>query len=245
MPRFFTSPDNISLDTGEAVIFGNDARHVARSLRMAVGDTVTVCDGLGNEYECRLTYIRDEECRSKIVSVNKTKSEPPKPITLYMAYPKSDKLELVVQKSVELGVSKIVPFVSERCIKRPKAEKEERQTERLSRIAEEAAKQCGRAKLPEVEAPISFPELLLRIKDGSCVLFCYEGEGAVSLRGVLSEANAESYSVIVGSEGGFTEEEARLAREAGAHVVNLGPRILRCETAPMFCLSAISYELEL
>ena len=245
MPRFFTSPDNVSLDAHEAVILGNDARHIARSLRMAVGDAVTVCDGLGNEYECRLTYIRDEECRCEVLKNSSPKSEPPKEITLYMAYPKSDKLEFVVQKSVELGVSKIVPFISERCIKRPKAEKEERQTERLSRIAEEAAKQCGRTKLPTVEAPISYKELISRIKSEECVLFCYEGEGAAPLSSVLRETGAGKISVAVGSEGGFTEEEAKLAREAGAKIVNLGPRILRCETAPLYCLSAISYEFEL
>lgn len=245
MHSFFTSPDNMNRAEGEAYLFGGDARHIARSLRMAVGDAITLCDGSGAEYECRLTYIRDEECRCEIISERVSKSEPPKEITLYMAYPKSDKLELVIQKSVELGVSRVVPFVSERCIKRPKAEKEDKQTERLSRIAEEAAKQCGRAKLPTVGAPISYRELLSRIRDEECVLFCYEGEGTVSLAEVLRETRSEKISVVVGSEGGFTEGEARAACEAGAKAVNLGPRILRCETAPIYCLSAISYEFEL
>ena len=245
MPRFFTSRDNIDKEKREARILGNDARHIARSLRMAVGDAVTVCDGEGTEFECNLTYIRDEECRLGIVSEKKSTSEAPKEITLYMAYPKSDKLELVVQKSVELGASRVVPFISERCIKRPKAEKEDKQTERLGRIAEEAAKQCGRAKLPEVTAPISFKELLARITKDECTLFCYEGEGAVSLAEILPSVSSDKISVIVGSEGGFTEKEAELAREAGAKIVNLGPRILRCETAPIYCLSAISYAFEL
>ena len=146
MPRFFVSPEAIC--DGQITIAGDDARHIARSLRMAVGDEVTLSDGLGNEYSCRLTKIRDEECTAEVLSSEKSTREPTHPVTLYMAYPKGDKLETVVQKSVELGASHIVPFESERCIKRPAPEKAEKQTARLQRIADEAAKQCGRAKIP-------------------------------------------------------------------------------------------------
>ncbi len=245
MPRFFIKKENIDRESGTAIITGDDARHIARSLRMAVGDRLTISDGEGHDYGCTLTYIRDGECRLAIESELESHAESPAYITLYMAYPKADKLELIVQKAVELGASRIVPFVSERCIKRPKAEKEEKQTERLSRIAEEAAKQCGRARLPEVTAPISYKELLLQIKDSGLTLFCYEGCETEPLSRPLTEGRAEKISVIVGSEGGFTEEEALSARNAGARLVNLGPRILRCETAPIYCLSAISYTLEL
>ena len=245
MPRFFAERVNIDETAGTAVILGDDARHIARSLRMAVGDGLTVSDGHGTDYECTLTYIRDGECHAKIESSSPSDAESPAFITLYMAYPKSDKLELVVQKAVELGASRIVPFVSERCIKRPKAEKEEKQTERLSRIAEEAAKQCGRGRLPEVTPPISYRELLNKINEGELTLFCYEGNGTEPLSAVLSEPIPARLSVVVGSEGGFTPNEARAARDAGARLVNLGTRILRCETAPMYCLSAISFVLEL
>ncbi|MBQ7363091.1 MAG: 16S rRNA (uracil(1498)-N(3))-methyltransferase [Clostridia bacterium] len=245
MPRFFVNEESIDKKSGTAVIVGDDARHIARSLRMAVGDGLTVSDGVGTDYECTLTYIRDEECRLKIESSSLSIAESPADITLYMAYPKSDKLELVVQKGVELGALRIVPFVSERCIKRPKAEKEEKQTERLKRIAEEAAKQCGRARLPDVTAPITFRELLLHINEEELTLFCYEGDGTESLSAVLSEKKAKRIAVVVGSEGGFTKAEACAAEAAGARLVNLGPRILRCETAPVYCLSAISFTLEL
>ncbi len=245
MPRFFVKEENIDKESDTALIIGDDARHIARSLRMAQGDRITVSDGTGTDYECTLTYIRDEECRLKIENSSRSVAESPADITLYMAYPKSDKLELVVQKAVELGALRIVPFVSERCIKRPKAEKEEKQTERLLRIAEEAAKQCGRARLPIVEPPISYAELLRRIPGECLTLFCYEGGNTESLSRVLAEVSSLKIAVVVGSEGGFTEGEAEAAQRAGARLVNLGPRILRCETAPIYCLSALSFTLEL
>lgn len=244
MPGFFVSKQAIG--EKELIISGTDAYHIARSLRMAVGDTVTVSDGCGAEYVCRLTRIRDDECTAEILSRGDASGEPPIRISLYMAYPKSDKLELVIQKAVELGASEIVPFESSRCIKRPKAEKIEKQTARLSRIAEEAAKQCGRGILPAVREPVSFAEMLRLAGEAECGLFCYEGKGTASLKAVLTEnAGCKSFSVIVGSEGGFSPEEAASAKEAGLNSVNLGPRILRCETAPIYALSALSYFFEL
>ena len=244
MPRFFVEPEAIC--EGHATVSGGDAYHIARSLRMAVGDEITLADGSGKEYLCRLTKIRDEECCAEILSEQIAGCESPAEITLYMAYPKSDKLELIIQKSVELGAARIVPFESSRCIKRPKAEKIEKQTARLARIAEEAAKQCGRAKLPTVAEPIGFKKMLEEAAAAELSLFCYEGRDTRSLKEVLSTGTTPStISVIVGSEGGFSPEEAETAREAGLTPVNLGPRILRCETAPMYALSAISYQLEL
>ena len=162
-----------------------------------------------------------------------------------MAYPKGDKLETVIQKAVELGVSKIIPFESSRCIKRPKAEKAEKQTQRLQRIAEEAAKQCGRAKIPEITSPMGYREMLGEAKAASLSLFCYENEDGSTVKSALPDKIPESISVIVGSEGGFSAEEAALACESGAMSVSLGKRILRCETAPLFALTAISYKYEL
>lgn len=245
MPRFFVSPEAIS--DGAISIVGDDARHIARSLRMAVGDGVTVCDGSGAEYHCTLARIRDEECIAEVSEITPSRAEPPARITLYMAYPKGDKLETVVQKSVELGASSIVPFESERCIKRPAPEKAEKQTARLSRIAEEAAKQCGRAFLPTVERPISLSALLSRIPSHSLVLFCYEREEAHTIRHTLESLAAipTDIAVIVGAEGGFSEKEAEAITAAGAACVTLGPRILRCETAPDYALAVISCFFEM
>ena len=244
MPRFFI--DRSQIEDGSLFILGDDARHIACSLRMAVGDGVTVSDGEGTEYACRLTKIRDDRCDADVIEKKISSSEPKSRITLFMAYPKSDKLETVIQKAVELGATEIVPFESSRCIKKPKADKAAERTARLSRIAEEAAKQCGRARLPIVREPISFKKMLEEAATAELSLFCYEGRGTRSLKEVLGTDTApSSISVIVGSEGGFSPEEAEAAVAAKLTPVNLGPRILRCETAPMYALSAISYQLEL
>lgn len=245
MARFFITNDCISDNT--VTIRGKDAFHIARSLRMAVGDRLTVCDEDGKEYSCELTRIRDEECTLGIIAVSEGNTESPIYITLYMAYPKGDKLETVVQKSVELGASEIIPFESSRCIKRPAADKADKITERLTRIAEEAAKQCGRSKLPRVGKMIKLDGVIRSIPEYDLTLFCYEGEGAASLKTTLEEYGKTDgrIAVVIGSEGGFSEDEARAITEAGAKCVNLGPRILRCETAPDYCLSAISYHFEL
>lgn len=245
MPRFFV--DRSQIEDGSLFILGDDARHIARSLRMAVGDDITVSDGEGTEYACRLTRIRDDRCDADVIEKKISSSEPKSRITLFMAYPKSDKLETVIQKAVELGAREIVPFESSRCIKKPKADKAAERTARLSRIAEEAAKQCGRSALPSVALPVSFGEMIKSAKENELVLFCYEGDGTVSLKTILDELTEtpKSIAVIVGCEGGFSPDEARAAEESGFKMANLGPRILRCETAPDYCLAAISYKFEL
>lgn len=243
MPRFFVKKEDIN-ETAVSIL-GDDAFHIARSLRMAVGDELTVSDGEGGELLCRLEKIRDDICECRIIERRAGAGESPVSVTLFMAYPKGDKLETVIQKAVELGASRIVPFESSRCIKRPKAEKLDKQLARLSRIAEEAAKQCGRSILPRVDAPLGFKEMLSEAKKSDLALFCYEGEENMSLKEALKTKKPLSVSAVVGSEGGFSPDEAALAQAEGLCSVSLGERILRCETAPAFVLSAIAYEFEL
>lgn len=244
MPRFFVPSE--AFDSDKVKISGDDAFHIARALRMAVGDEITVADMHGNEHICRLEKIRDCEVDCVILETKVGRTESPIEITLYMGYPKGDKLETVIQKAVELGASRIVPFESSRCVKRPRQDKAEKQGARLSRIAEEAAKQCGRAILPQVMPPISFKEMLTRASEDTLSLFCYEGDGTESLKKILSQHEIpKSISIVVGCEGGFSIDEAALAKSAGLKLVNLGPRILRCETAPSYVLAAISYRYEL
>ncbi len=244
MPRFFVTEEYIS--ESNVKIIGDDAFHIARSLRMAVGDEITVSDGRGNALLCTLSKIRDEECECEIKKRLDCNTEPPFPITLCMAYPKGDKLEIVVQKAVELGATRIIPFESSRCIKRPKAEKQEKQTQRLNRIAEEAAKQCGRCRLPLVTAPMSYCDMLKEISDIELRIFCYEDETKKSIKDLLSDVSVpKDAAVIVGSEGGFSNEEAEEAKKQGCSLVSLGGRILRCETAPDFALSSLIYRFEL
>jgi len=244
MPRFFVNKNNI--EENRIVINGSDAHHIARSLRMAEGDEAIICDGEGSEYRCILSRIRDEECECKIIEAIDSGSESPIGITLCMAYPKGDKLETIIQKAVELGCDRIIPFESSRCIKRPKAEKAEKQTARLQRIAEEAAKQCGRARIPEVVSPLSFKQMLTETKQSELALLCYENEDGKTIKDVLKNSGeVKTVSIIVGAEGGFSPDEVTEASDAGCLSVSLGRRILRCETAPLFALAAICYELEL
>ena len=249
MPRFFIRQDQINENT--VTLKGDDAHHIARSLRMAVGDEMTVCDMQGYEYKCRISgFESDTFVYADIVSTLKADTEPPCHITLFQALSKGDKLDSVIQKAVECGACRIVPFESERCVVRVKGDSEERKTERRRRIAHEAAKQCGRGVLPEVLETVSFDRALAMAKEADVLLFCYEGDGTEPLGRILAEVFAEpdrtpSISVIVGSEGGFSIDEAERARQSGARMTGLGKRILRTETAPVFVLSCICCAAEL
>lgn len=246
MPRFFITRDAVDPAAGTLTLRGADAHHIARALRLAVGDTVTVCDDGGTVYDCRLTRIRDDEVTAEILAESEESAESPLLIRLFMAYPKGDKFETVLQKAVELGAARITPFESERCVKRPPLEKQARLAERHAKIAEAAAKQCGRSVIPTVDTPLPFVDALRAAASTDLPLFCYEGAGTQSLRAVLERRpEARTVSVIIGAEGGFSREEAQAATDAGCIAVGLGKRILRCETAPAYVLSALSYAYEL
>ena len=239
MPCFFVQPQDIA--QGEVTLRGQDAYHIARSLRMAVGDTVTVSDGAGRRLLCRLTVIRDDRVTADIVDTLAGSGELPGDILLCQALPKRDKLELIVQKATELGAAGILPFVSSRCIRQVREGRTDRQTERLCRIAREAAMQCGRGRIPQVGEPVTFDALAGLLGDRDAVYFCYEGAGTQHLRDWLAQGCPERIAVIVGAEGGFSPEEADAARRAGWHMTGLGGRILRCETAGPFVLSCFGY----
>ena len=250
MPRFFVTSNQIVGDT--VTITGEDAHHLSRALRCAVGDALTVCDMSRTEYECVLTEFLPDCVKAKILTSRPAKTEPPVHITLYQALPKGDKLDTVIQKAVECGVCRIVPFESERCVVRAKPDSEPRKTERRRRISEEAAKQCGRGIIPEVYPTLSYEAMLQDAAKADLVLFCYEAEGTVSLRSLLGEKmpaisleTSPTIAIIVGSEGGFSPEEAEAARKRDFCMVGLGKRILRCETAPPFVLACLSYQYEL
>ena len=246
MPRFFIRQTQI--DNDKLTMVGDDAHHIARSLRMAVGDNVTVCDMQGREYTCRIEgFEEDRQVFLSILSFKEPENEPPLRIRLFQALPKGDKLDTIIQKAVECGVSEIIPFESERCVVRVKPEAEVRKTERRQRISEEAAKQCGRSILPEVKPTVGFNDMLEMIKDDGLCLFCYEGDGTEPLGVVLKRALGEKkrISVVIGSEGGFSLKEAQLIRDSGAEAVGLGRRILRTETASGFVLACLVYASEL
>lgn len=248
MPRFFIRADAISALDGERqiIITGDDAHHISRSLRMATGEKITVCDMQKHIYECTLTKITDTEVYARVDCEALSETEPRVYIRLYQAIPKGDKLETIIQKSIECGVSEIIPFSSERCIAKIDKKDAPKKAMRHNKIAESASKQSGRGIIPEVREAITYKQALEDAKKSDLIIFCYEGDGTQSLKTILKEqGEAKSISVIIGSEGGFSIKEVEMAKEAGARVAGLGKRILRCETAPTFALSCIVYETEL
>ena len=234
--RYFTT----EIADGAAVLRGSDAHHLARVMRAKQGDTVILCDGNAVEYTATITGFGDECVEFRVEPGYPSAAEPSVEITLLAGYPKQDKLEQIIKHGVELGCTHFIPFFSRYCVAAPK--KEEQKNERYNRIAFEAAKQCGRGILPTVELPLpDFNAVCDRFKDYDLVLFFYEC-GGVSLREVFNKEpgnRAKRIAVVTGSEGGFAAEEAARAAECGAVTVGLGPRILRCETAPLAVLSAV------
>lgn len=247
MPRFFVRQERVG-DSSISII-GEDAHHIARSLRMAVGEQITVCNMQGNEYQCAISsFDEDREVVAEILSVKHSENEPKCYIKLFQALPKGDKLETVIQKAVECGVSEIIPFQSERCVVRIKSDAEDRKTERRQRIAAEAAKQCGRSVIPEIKQSVDIEEAMKMAKDCELCLFCYEGDGTRPLGEILRGYGSEiprSIAIFIGSEGGFSVNEAQRAAEAGMIMTDLGKRILRTETASGFVLACIICATEL
>ena len=244
MPRFFLSapePEN-----GCFEITGDSAHHISFSLRMRCGEHITVCDGEGYDYECVIQSMDGQTVRAEILEKRQTITESPVRIRLYQSVPKGDKFDYIVQKAVELGVSEIVPVYSARCIVNPDAKSEEKRLVRLNKIAEEAAKQCGRGIIPRVLPYMRYAEAV-KSAEGSSFL-CYEDEQSYSLKEYLGEfigKNEKTLSFFVGPEGGYAKEEVALALENGIPSAKLGPRILRSETASGFVLSCIAYAIEL
>lgn len=238
MPRFFL-PEG-SFEGGEVTITGADARHISLSLRMAVGDSLTLCDMRRSEYECRIISMTRDSVRAEILSVKRSESEPPCFITLYQGIAKGEKMETIIQKSVELGVCRIVPVRSERCIAKIPADSEESKISRWRKIAAEAAGQSGRGIIPEVCRPLTFEQALEEMSKDSLSFVCYEGKGTLPLSGILSGAErGMPISFLIGPEGGLSEAETGAALEKGIKLAGIGKRILRTETAPLCVLSCI------
>lgn len=247
MPRFFISPDAVSENDGRsvAVITGDDAHHISRSLRMRVGESLTVCDGCGKDFFCTVAEISDSTVLLDVNDSAVSTAEPPYRINVYQALVKGDKFDTVIQKSVECGATSIIPLVTSRCTVKLSDSDTEKKRVRWQRIATEAAKQCGRGVIPTVEPSVSFSSIAKIAECHDLVLFCYEN-GTHLLKNALDEFKKapKSIAVIIGPEGGFSEEEAALAKESGALTVSLGKRILRTESAAPFVLACLSFALE-
>ena len=236
--RYFTT----EIADGHAVLRGADAHHLARVMRAKMGDTVILCDGSATEYTGTVAGFGEDLVELTVEQGYPSAAEPQVELTILAGYPKQDKLEQIIRHGVELGCAHFVPFFSRYCVAAPK--KEEQKNERYNRIALEAAKQCGRGVLPDVALPLpNFGAVCRTFDQYDLVLFCYEC-GGVPLRQVLAQAPRPEgrrlrIGRVTGAEGGFAPEEAAAAGQAGAKTIGLGPRILRCETAPLAAAAAI------
>jgi len=241
MNRFFVEKEKIR--DGRARIEGGDFRHAARVLRMGPGDALIVCDGEGHEYEGRVLHTGEAAMEVELLEEKLSKGELPYEITLIQGLPKSDKMEWIVQKCTELGISRFIPTLTARCVARPKAAEFEKRRERYERIALEAAMQSRRGVRPSVEGLRELGKIDYSPYD--LLLFCYEEEEAQSLRMALEElaARPKRIALFIGPEGGFEPEEAAWIRAQGGLSVHLGRRILRTETAGMAALAMLQYAL--
>ena len=236
MPRFFVDGQP---EGGVLVLRGENAHHAGRVLRLRPGEAVTLCDGKGTDYDCTVETLEKDAVTCRVLGSHPADTEPGQQLTLFMALPKGDKMEFIVQKAVELGVSEIVPYLSKNCVSRP--DKTDKKVERWRKIAVEAAKQCGRGVLPAVHAVVPAAEAVRLAAQAETALFLYENEKQTGLRDALAGGVGKTVSLMVGPEGGFAPEEAAAAKEAGLVSVSLGTRILRCETAPVAALAAVLY----
>ena len=238
MTRFFVEEQAFSGDTLR--LTGENFQH-ARVLRLKPGERMLVCDGQGREALCAVRQAGASEMELEVLERREAETEAKVRVSVYLAFPKADKLEHVIQKATELGAYEIVAFPSARCVSRPDEKSLKKKLERWQKIAASAAEQSGRGRIPRVITLVSFKEALERGKQADKALLFYENEQAMTLRMALETGPYESVSLLTGPEGGLEEAEVAQARGAGFQVCTLGKRILRCETAPLCALSAVMY----
>ena len=234
MPRFFKSM-SAPASVGDALLIdGQDAVHLQKSLRLRVGDAVLVCDGRSTDYDTVITAFDGEGAHLEVAAVRPSEAEPSLKLTLYQGLPKSDKLEWIIQKAVELGATEIVPVEMSRSIAKV-GDKADKKAARWQTIANEAASQSGRGILPKVDTPVRFRDILPRL-EGTPAIVCYEGGGAPFT--TLIAPDQKELALIIGPEGGIAPEEIEALFAVGVKAATLGKRILRCETAPVAAIAA-------
>ena len=244
MYHFFVRPDQVG--GGEAVITGSDVNHIGNVLRMKPGEKVLLSAGGDWEYLCEIREITREEVRLDVIEGEQSVKELPAEITLYQGLPKSDKMELIIQKAVELGAYRIVPVATRNAVVKLDEKKAAQKVSRWNSIAMAAAKQSKRSMVPEVSGVMSFREALLEASDYAGKLFPYENaEGIRATREAVAAVRpGTDIAVFIGPEGGFDPSEVQAAEAAGFIPVTLGKRILRTETAGLCILSALMLQLE-
>lgn len=241
MARFFVDPGDVQGDT--VTVAGAEAHHMTRVLRLGVGDIITLLDGKGSLYHCRIEGKTPDAVQCRVLERHPAGGEPPLKVVLLQGIAKGDKMDTVIQKGTELGASVFIPVHCRRGVVRLDTAKGAARRERWQRIAAGAAKQCRRALVPEVYEPVTWENALDFIPPGTAAFLPWEDETGRSLKQELQfrPAPAEVY-IIIGPEGGLEKEEVDAAQARGAVPVSLGPRILRTETAALAAISVVLYQ---
>ena len=244
MPRFFVRTNQISNNNID--IIGEDVKHIKNVLRKQIGDKVEVCNqDTGDSYKCEIKNFSEDEIKTNIIEKLKNIQEKVQ-VDIYQGLPKSDKMELIIQKSVELGANAIIPVNMKRCVVKLEGKDEAKKTDRWQKIAESAAKQCGRSFIPEVKNLINVKDICNLINEYDAIIVAYENEKENTLKSELQKLDSANLKIgiVIGPEGGLEESDIKLLRENGARIVTLGNRILRTETVALNVLSIIMYEFE-
>jgi len=238
MPRFFVDKRNIF--ENEIIIDGEDVAHITKVLRMKIGDEMTLCDGEKNDYRVEIIDIDKKYIKCKIITVEQNKSEPKVFVTLFQGIPKSDKMEYIIQKCTELGISKIVPVNTKRCVAKVK---DNNKISRWQKIAMEASKQSQRGIVPQVCGVMGFEEALKELLKCDISILPYEEEKENNLKSHLDSFgnDVETVGIMIGPEGGFDKEEVEMAKALGIKTITLGNRILRTETAGEAVLAILMF----
>ncbi len=243
MHKFFVPKQNI--DGVNAIIHGEDVKHIYKVLRLKIGDKVSVNNCEGSEYLGEITLIDKKSVNINLLEERPINNESPVEVYLFQGMPKSTKMDLIVQKNTELGVKAITPIITQRVIVKTELA-EFKKMDRWNRIALEACKQSKRSLVPEINVPIEFDNLLEQLKHMDLVVVPYENEQGYGIKKLMNNIEKKSVSkvaIVIGPEGGFEDSEIHKLKELGASIVTLGPRILRTETAGFACLTLIMYEL--
>lgn len=247
MNRFFVEPSAINELNQSIRIEGEDLKHISKVLRLKEGDMIEVCDGVHWEYAAKIEAISKDVVIAHYEERHPFLSEAPIVVRLYQGVPKATKMDLIIQKTTEMGIVEIIPVTTKRTVVQFHNDKDEvKKTERWQKIALEAAKQSKRGKIPHIHQPMTLEEALQHSEENDFNLLAYEKENQRSLKDALQsikDTNPGTIGIWIGPEGGFDEMEIIAAEKSGIKTVTLGPRILRTETAGFALLSIIMYEL--
>ena len=247
MPRFFVKSEQMK--DKEIAIIGEDIKHIKNVLRKQIGDNIEICNQeTGKTYKCEILEMGEDKILNNIIEEISSEENKIK-VDIYQGLPKADKMELIIQKSIELGANAIIPVEMKRCVVKIDAKSENKKIERWQKIAESAAKQSGRGTIPEIRKIIKVEKIAESRNLYDSIIVCYENEKENYIKNELLKLKTQHkpeihIAVVIGPEGGLEEKDVELLKQNGAQIVTLGNRILRTETVALNLLSIIMYELE-